>query len=203
MLFYNAPNPAPTPRRVRIFLAEKGIAVPMQDISIMGGELKSDAFLAVNPLGQVPALKLDSGEVLTETVSICRYFEALHPTPPMFGTDPLEMARIDMWIRRVELRFGSPLAMIWVHTHALTARLFQQFTEFGESNRPKVADAMRFIDDQLAGREYLASDAFSMADICLLTIVDFAGFVGTAVPDELTNLTAWHARVSARPSARA
>ncbi|MBN8815159.1 MAG: glutathione S-transferase family protein [Sphingomonas sp.] len=203
MLFYNAPNPAPNPRRVRIFLAEKGIEVPMTDISIMTGELRSEAFLAVNPLGQVPALKLDEGMVLTETVSICRYFDALNPDPPMFGTDALSIATVDMWIRRVELRFGSPLAMIWVHTHPLTARLLKQFTEFGESNRPRVDEAMRFIDKHLDGREFLATEAFTMADICLLTIVDFAGFIGIPIADDMPHLKAWHARVSARPSAAA
>ncbi|MES2095870.1 MAG: glutathione S-transferase family protein [Pseudomonadota bacterium] len=203
MLFYNAPNPAPNPRRVRIFLAEKGVTVPMTDISIMTGELRSEAFLAVNPLGQVPALKLDSGEVLTETVSICRYFEALHPEPALFGTDPLNIARIDMWIRRVELRFGSPLSMIWQHTHPLTARVIKQFTDFGESNRPKVADAMRFIETSLDGREFLAGDSFSMADIALLTIVDFAKFIGVEIADDMPHFSAWHARVSARPSASA
>lgn len=203
MLFYNAPNQAPNPRRVRIFLAEKGITVPMTDISIMTGELRSEAFLKVNPLGQVPALKLDSGEVLTETISICRYFEALHPDPPMFGTDALEIARIDMWIRRAELRLGTPIGAIWVHTHPITAQFLTQYTDFGESNRPRAAEAMRFLDRHLADREFLASDAYSMADIALLTIVDFAKFIDVPIPDDMPHLKAWHDRVSARPSAKA
>lgn len=203
MLFYNAPNPAPNPRRVRILLAEKGVTVPMTDISIPTGELRSEAFLEVNPLGQVPALKLDDGEVLTETVSICRYFDALHPEPPMFGTDPLDSARICMWTRRAELRLGSPISMIWVHTHPFTARVIQQHKEFGETNRPRAADAMRFFDGHLDGREFLASDRFTMADIALLTIIDFAGFIGVPIPDDHAHLKAWHDRVSARPSAAA
>ena len=203
MLFYNAPNPAPNPRRVRILLAEKGVSVPMTDISIPTGELRSEAFLAVNPLGQVPALSLDDGEVLTETVSICRYFDALHPEPPMFGTDPIDSARICMWTRRVELRLGTPLSMIWQHTHPFTARFMQQHKEFGETNRPKLHEAMRFVDGHLDGREFLASDRFTMADIALLTIVDFAGFIGVPLPDDMPHLKAWHDRVSARPSAQA
>ncbi|HEX4694769.1 glutathione S-transferase family protein [Sphingomonas sp.] len=202
MLFYNAPN-APNPRRVRIFLAEKGVEVPMTDISIMTGELQSEAFLAVNPLGQVPALKLDDGEVLTETVAICRYFEALHPEPPLFGTDPLEIARIDMWTRRAELRLGMPIGMIWVHTHPITAQFLTQYTDFGESNRPRAAEAMRFLDRHLSDREFLASERYTMADIALLTIIDFAAFIDVPIPVELPNLKAWHARVSARPSAQA
>jgi len=202
MLFYNAPN-APNPRRVRIFLAEKGLAVPMTDISIMTGELRSEAFLAVNPLGQVPALKLDDGEVLTETVSICRYFEALNPDPPMFGSDPLEIAQIDMWTRRAELRLGTPIGMIWAHTHPITAQFLTQHIEFGESNRPRAASALRFLDGHLTGRDFLASTHFSMADIALLTIVDFAAFIGVPIPQDHANLKAWHERVSARPSAAA
>lgn len=202
MLFYNAPH-APNPRRVRIFLAEKGVSVPMTDISIVTGELRSDAFLAINPLGQVPALKLDSGEVLTETVSICRYFEALHPDPPLFGTDPLEIARIDMWIRRAELRLGVPIGMIWVHTHPITAQFMKQYPDFGDSNRPKVAETMRFIDRQLADRAFLATGRYTMADIALLTIIDFAAFIDVPIPADMTNLRAWHDRATARPSAQA
>ncbi|MES1972463.1 MAG: glutathione S-transferase family protein [Pseudomonadota bacterium] len=203
MLFYNAPMPAPNPRRVRIFLAEKGLSVPMTDISIPTGELRSEAFLKINPLGQVPALVLDDGEVLTETVSICRYFDVLHPEPPLFGVGAEEIARIDMWTRRVELRMGMPLSMIWQHTHPFTARLLRQFTEFGESNRPRFEEAMRFVDAALTGREFLASDRFSMADIVLLSTVDFAAFIGIPIPDEMPTLKAWHGRVSARPSAQA
>lgn len=202
MLFYNAPN-APNPRRVRILLAEKGVSVPTTDISILTGELRSPAFLAVNPLGQVPALVLDDGEVLTETVSICRYFEALHPAPPLFGATPLDIARVDMWTRRAELRLGAAIGAIWAHTHPITAQFLEQFRDFGESNRPRAAAAMRFIDGHLAGREFLATKTFTMADIALLTIVDFAGFIGVPIPGDLPHLAAWHTRVSARPSAQA
>jgi len=203
MLFYNAPNPAPNPRRVRILLAEKVLSVPMTDISIPTGELRSEAFLAINPLGQVLVLQLDDGEVLTETVSICRYFDALHPEPPMFGTDPLDSARICMWTRRVELRLGTPLSMIWQHTHPLTARFLQQHKEFGESNRPKLQDAMRFVDGHLEGREFLASDRFTIADIAVGYALYLAETLGLRVPEEMPHLKAWHDRVSARPSAQA
>ena len=204
MLFYDAANPAPNPRRVRIYLAEKGLSVPSETVSIIAGEHRAPAYLAVNPLGQIPALHLDDGDVLTESVSICRLFEAEHPEPPLFGRGPRGQAEVDMWVRRAELRMMVPLSMVWMHTHPFTARVVKpQYTEFGESQRPRVIAAMGEFDRALAGREFLDGTAYSMADIVLLSIVDFAAFVGIAIPDDLVNLAAWHERVSARPSARA
>lgn len=204
MLFYDAVNPAPNPRRVRIFLAEKGLKVPTQQLSIIAGEHKQPAFLAVNPLGQVPALQLDDGEVITESLSICRFFEALNPDPPMFGKGPKGIAEVDMWTRRVELRLVSPLAMVWQHTHPFTARVVvPQYKDFGESNRDKVVDAMRFIDGALAERPWLAGKDFSIADITLFCTVEFAAFIGMPIPDDMTNLKSWHERAAARPSASA
>ena len=204
MLFYDSPNPAPNPRRVRIFLAEKQVRVPSTVVSIRDGEHKGADYLQVNPYGQTPALALDNGAVLTESVAICRYLEALHPTPPLFGHGALNEAQVEMWTRRVELRLMNPLAMVWAHTHPFTARVVKpQYTEFGESQRPRVLHAMRELDRALDGREWLVGERYTMADIVLLTTVDFAGFVGVAMPAELTNLIAWHDRATARPSAHA
>ena len=204
MLLYNADNPAPNPRRVRIYLAEKGLSVPTETLSMVKGEHKGEAFLAVNPLGQVPALVLDDGSVLTESLSICRLFEAMHPEPPMFGVGPRGIAEVDMWQRRAELRMMVPLGMVWVHTHPFTARVVKrQYTEYGESQRPRVIAAMGEFDQALAEREFLDGKGYSMADIVLQTIVDFAGFVGIPIPEDMEGLRAWHDRVSARPSAQA
>lgn len=203
MLFFNSPNPAPNPRRVRIFAAEKGIALPMRDLSIPAREHKSEEFLAINPRGQTPALQLDDGTVIAESVAICRYLEGLHPAPPLFGTGALEPALIEMWCRRVEMVLMPPVGAVWVHTHKFTAHLPGRNAEWGESNRPRVDDALAFFDAALAGRTFLASDSYSIADILLLTTVDFAGFIGIPLPAQLSNLQAWHARVSARPSAAA
>lgn len=203
MLFFNSPNPAPNPRRVRIFAAEKGIALEMRDLSIPAGEHKSEEFRALNPRGQTPALQLDDGTVIAESVAICRYLEGLHPEPPLFGTSPKEQALVDMWSRRVEMILMPPIGAVWVHTHPFTARLPGRNAEWGESNRPRVDEAMRFFDASLSGREFLATDSFSMADILLLTTIDFAGFIGIPVPDDLASLRDWHARISARPSAAA
>ncbi|MES3085185.1 glutathione S-transferase family protein [Sphingomonas faeni] len=204
MLFYDSALPAPNPRRVRIFLAEKHVRVPMAQISIPKAEHKAEPFLAVNPLGQTPALTFDDGRVLTESVAICRYFEILLPDPPMFGHGAHNTAEIDMWTRRIELRLMTPLSMVWLHTHPWTARIVQpQYTEFGESQRPRVLAAMGEFDRALAGRDWLDGERYTIADIVLLTTIDFATFVGIAMPDELEHLRAWHARASARPSAQA
>lgn len=201
MLLYDAPDPAPNPRRVRIYLAEKGIDVPVQPLSIVTGEHKGEAFTAKYPPGQLPALELDDGRVIGESVAICRYFEALHPDPPLFGADPLSIAEIDMWIRRVEFTLMMPVGQVWMHTHPFTARVVKpQYTEYGESNRPRAVDAMRRIDAHLARSPFLAGDGFSTADIVLLTTIDFAGFIGLPMPGDVPALADWHARVSARPS---
>jgi glutathione S-transferase len=203
-ILYDAPNPAPNPRRVRIYLAEKGLSVPLQSLSIVAGEHKGDEFVAKYPPGQLPVLALDDGRMIGESVAICRYFEALHPEPPLFGTDPVSIAEIDMWMRRVEFTLMMPVGNIWAHTHPFTARVVKpQYKDFGESNRPRVDAALRRFDNVLVGSEYLAGAAYSMADIILLTTIDFATFIGATMPEDVPALAAWHARVSARPSASA
>jgi glutathione S-transferase len=203
-LLYVAPNPAPNPRRVRIYLAEKGITVPMKPLSIIQGDHKAPEFTSKYSPGQLPVLELDDGRMIGESVSICRYFEALHPEPPLFGTGALEIAEIDMWIRRVEMTLMMPIGQIWMHTHPFTARVVKpQYTEFGESNRPRAADAMRRFDQALLGRNFLVGDDFSMADIILLTTLDFAIFIGVPMPEDTPALHDWHSRMSARPSAAA
>src|SRR3990167_5655432 len=133
MILYGEANPAPNPRRVRIFIAEKGIDLPETRVNLRQREHKAPEHLARNSLGQVPTLVLDDGEAISETVSICRYLEALHPANPLFGTTPLEQAQIDMWIRRVEFQLMTPVGMFWRHAHPLTAALLTQFKDFGES----------------------------------------------------------------------
>ena len=203
MLFYDSPNPAPNPRRVRIFAAEKGIDLPSQEVSIPQREQKAPEFVAKNPRGQTPILELDDGTVIAESVAIMRYLDALNPEPPLFGGTPLEIAEIEMWNRRVEMILMLPVGAVWVHTHRFTAALPGRNTEWGEANRPRVEEALRFFDSSLDGREFLAGSAFSAADILLLTTVDFALFVGLEIPEDCASLRDWRARVSARPSASA
>ena len=203
MLFYDSPNPAPNPRRVRIFAAEKGIDLSSKEVSIPKREQKAPEYVAKNPRGQTPILELDDGTVIAESVAIMRYLEAEQPDPPLFGTTASEIAEIEMWNRRVEMILMPAIAAVWVHTHPFTAALPGRNAEWGESNRPRVVEGMRFFDGSLEGREYLAGSAFSAADILLLTTVDFAKFIGLDMPSECANLLRWHERVSARPSASA
>jgi glutathione S-transferase len=204
MLFYNTGNPAPNPRRVRIFAAEKGIELPTKQVEIFKREHKAPEYLAVNPMGQTPSLQLDDGSVITESVSICRYLEHLHPDPPMFGADARGAAEVDQMIRRAEMRLMTPIGMVWGHTHPLTAKVVpHQYKDFGESNRPRIDHVMREFDTVLADRTFVAGDAYSMADIILLTTIDFGKFIGVEMPDEVPHLKSWHERVSARPSAQA
>jgi glutathione S-transferase len=203
MKLYGAPNPAPNPRRVRIFLAEKGVDLPETPVDMRTREHKTPEFREKNPTGQIPVLELEDGRTLSETVAICRYFEALHPDPALFGRDAFEQAEIDMWIRRVEFVLMTPVGMFWRHAHPYTAALLTQFKDFGESNRETVRSAMMWFDRQLRGRDYIAGPTYTMADICALTTVDFADFIGLPIPEDAPDLKAWHARVTARPSASA
>ncbi len=203
MILYGAPMPAPNPRRVRIFLAEKGIDLPETPVDMRKREHKSPEHRARNSLGQVPTLELDDGTCISETVSICRYFEETQPDPPLFGTSAVEKALVDMWIRRIEFTVMSPVGNFWRHAHPFTAALLTQFKDFGESNRETYAGAQRWLDRELAERPFLAGEAYTMADICLLSTVDFATWIGLPLADEHASLKAWHARVSTRPSAAA
>jgi glutathione S-transferase len=203
MKLYGAPTPAPNPRRVRIFLAEKGIDLPETLVDMRKREHKSPEYRAKNSLGQIPTLELDDGQTISETVAICRYFEELHPEPPLFGRTALERAHVDMWSRRVEFQLMTPVGMFWRHAHPYTAALLTQFKEFGESNRESVKNVMRWLDRELDGREFIATDDYTMADICALSTIDFANWIGLETPAEFTHLQAWHKRVSERPSAGA
>ena len=203
MKLYDENNPAPNPRRVRIFLAEKGVTVPLVRVAMRKGEHKSPEHKARNSLGQLPTLELDDGTTISESVSICRYLETLHPAPSLFGSAPLDSARIDMMLRRVEFQMMTPVGMFWRHAHPLTAALLTQFKDFGESNRAHYASACRWLDREIAGRAFIAGDAYSMADIVALTTIDFAAFTGLEMPAECAALKDWHTRVSARPSAAA
>ncbi|MDB5418180.1 MAG: glutathione S-transferase [Phenylobacterium sp.] len=203
MILYGAPNPAPNPRRVRIFLAEKGIDLAETPLNLMQREHKSDEHKARNSLGQVPTLVLDDGVAISETVAICRYFEETDPDPPLFGTGAAGKALVDMWIRRVEFQVMQPVGNFWRHAHPRTAALLTQYKDFGEANRAAYAGGLKWLDRELAARPFVAGDTYSMADICALSTVDFAEWIGLPIPDELANVKAWHARVSARPSAAA
>jgi glutathione S-transferase len=203
MILYGAPNPAPNPRRVRIFLAEKGIELAETPVNLMKREHKSPEHRERNSLGQVPTLVLDDGTAISETVAICRYFEETQPEPPLFGTTPVEKALVDMWVRRAEFVLMQPVGGYWRHAHPRTAALLTQYKDFGESNRETYAGALKWFDRELAERPFVAGEAYTMADICALTTIDFADWIGLPVPEERGNVRAWRERVSVRPSAAA
>jgi glutathione S-transferase len=203
MKLYSEDNPAPNPRRVRIFLAEKGLTLEQERVPLRERAHKTSDFLEKNSLGQVPVLELDDGSFLSESVSICRYLEGLHPEPPLFGMSPKEQATIDMWIRRIELQLMAPIAHIWRHTHPLTASLLTQYKDFGESNRAHADRVYRWLDNELADRIFIAGEAYTMADIVAQTTIEFGRDIGVPVPDDCGRVKAWLARIAARPSATA
>ncbi len=195
---------APNPRRVRIFLAEKGIAVPTEQVDLGKLQQRSDAYTAINPMQRVPALVLDDGTVIAESIAICRYFEALNPEPPLFGRGALDIALVEMWNRRAELHLLFPVASVFQHLHpAMKIMIDPQVPEWGEANKPRVAAFLQFLDGELKTRPYVAGKDFTVADITAMIAVDFMRVSKLAVPDDLANVRRWHAAVSSRPSASA
>jgi glutathione S-transferase len=205
MKLYTYPG-APNPRRVHIYLAEKQLEVPFETVDIMQRANRTPEFVAqVNVMGGLPVLELDDGSHIAESIAICRYFEALHPENPLFGESPQEIGHIDMWLRRIELNFMLPVGMVWIHGSPLTAGVIKhQIAEVADQNRTVVANYFRFLDEQLASREFIAGVRYSIADIVALCTLDFGAKLNKLVHSpELQNLTRWHEAVSARPSASA
>jgi glutathione S-transferase len=203
MKLYDAGR-APNPRRVRIFLAEKGVTVPVISIDLARLEHKAPAYVAVNPLQRTPALELDDGTVISESIAICRYFEELHTEPPLFGTGALERARVEMWQRRLEFGLLGTVAAVFRHLHPAMAEMeVPQVAAWGETNKPRVIEFLRFLNGELADRRFIAGDRFSVADITGLVGLDFMKPAKLSLPDELANVRRWHAELAARPSAQA
>jgi glutathione S-transferase len=200
MKLFTAVNPAPNPRRVHIFLAEKGLSIERVNLSILKGEQKDSDFINKNSRGQVPVLELDDGTIISESVSICRYFDEIHPDASLFGNTPLERAQIDMAVRRIEFNMMGPVGLFWAHAHPFTARVVKQFTEFGESNRARWEGCARWLNAELTKTDYVAGSSFSMADIVALTTIDFAVWIGLPIPEDCSALISWHKKVSERPS---
>jgi glutathione S-transferase len=195
---------APNPRRTRIFLAEKGITLPMEQVDLGALAQMSADYAAINPLKRVPALVLDDGTVLTESIAICRYFEALKPDPPLFGRGALELARVEMWNRRLELHLLFPISHVFRNSHpAMKEMEVPQVPAWAEVNKPRIGEFIAFLDGELKDRPFVAGDAFTVADITGLVAVDFMKPAKLAVPDELKHLKRWHGDVAARPSASA
>ena len=195
---------APNPRRVRMFLAEKGITgVEYVQLDIKAGENLQPEHLARNPLGKVPYLILDNGDCISETLAICRYFEETHPEPSLMGRTALEKANIEMWQRLCEFHFFVPVGMCFQHTTGYFADRMTPVKEWGLESGKNAAEFMSLIDKRLAEQTYVAGDSFSIADITLLCGVDFARVIKLRMTEEHPNLQRWHQLVSGRESARA
>jgi glutathione S-transferase len=195
---------APNPRRVRVFLAEKGITVPLEPVDLGKMAHKTPAYAAINPVQRVPALELDDGTVISESIAICRYFEAQKPEPPLFGVGPKETAIVEMWERRVEFHLLAPISHIFRNAHpAMAAMEVPQVPAWAEANKPRVMEFLGLLDAALKNRRYIAGDRYSVADITAMISVDFMKPAKLVVPDGMANIKRWHAEVSARPSAQA
>ena len=194
---------APNPRRVRVFLAEKGIDVPRVPVDILKGEQRTPAFTALNPRQAVPVLELDDGTIITESIAICRYFEGLRPEPPLFGRGAVEEALVEMWNRRVELNLYQAVAAVFRHTNPGMKGMEDQVPEWGEKNRPRVFEFLALLDRELTDRMFVAGDHYTVADITALVAVDFMRPAKLIMPEEFVNLRRWHLQVGERTSASA
>ncbi|MCC6639681.1 MAG: glutathione S-transferase family protein [Deltaproteobacteria bacterium] len=193
----------PNPRLVRLFMAEKGVDLPKAQIDLMSGENRRPPYTDRNPGGQMPALELDDGTLLAETVAICEYLEELHPSPPLVGSTPAERANTRMWTRRVELwitepltagfRFGEGLAMFKGRMRTIP--------QAADDLKATARDGIEKLDGLVAGRDFIAGSRLTLADIVLYSFLDFAAGVGQPLDPKNANLTAWFARMAARPSA--
>jgi glutathione S-transferase len=189
---------------VRVFLAEKGIAVPLEPVDLGALRHKSADFAQINPLQRVPVLLLDDGTTIAESVAICRYFEELYPDPPLFGRGAREVARVEMWNRRLELNLLFPVAHVFRHTHpAMEGLEVPQVPAWAEANKPRIAEFLNLLDRELKDRPFVAGDRYTVADITGFIAVDFMKPAKLNVPQEYANVRRWHAEVSARPSASA
>ncbi len=203
MLLYDDTR-APNPRRVRIFLAEKGVAYDTIEVSIAAAANQTVDFKKKNPLQVLPVLELEDGKILRESMAICRYLEELHPEPNLMGTTPWERAVIEQWNRHAELELLLPIAQVFRNTSKFWVGRIKQSPDFAAVMRELVLGRFEWLNHELANREYFAGDRFTVADITALCAIDF-GKVSNLRLDAAAHphLVAWHARVSARPSTKA
>ncbi len=202
MKIYNSPV-APNPRRVRVFLAEKGISVPYEDVDIGNAVNRQPEFRKKNPLAGVPVLELDDGTCIAESVAICRYFEGIQPEPPLMGVDAKDRAVVEMWNRRMELALLMPIADSFRQRHEFFKGRIRQLPEYAELQKLNAQDSLQWLDSELANRRYIAGDRFTIADITAMIAIDFGRVSKIGLQPEQKNLARWHGEVSARPSAKA
>jgi glutathione S-transferase len=203
MKLYNSVGP--NPRVVRMFIAEKGITLPLEEVNLMKGENREESHLKRNPHGQMPCLELDNGHFISEIIPICEYLEDVHPAPALIGATPEEKAETRMWTRRIDLNICEPMANGFRFSAGLP--LFQNrivtVPEAADGLKRIAQDRLQWLDGQMAGREFVCGSRFTLADVLLYGFIDFGGQVGQPLNPEFKNLGAWFARVKDRPSTKA
>lgn len=195
---------APNPRRVRWFMAEKGIDdIEVINLDVFKGEHKTPGYLKKAGLPNVPALEIDDETTITESVAICRYLESVYPEPNMFGRDPKETAVIEMWTRRCEMMLATPLMLSVRHSHPALAALEKQIPEIAETNKAGAERVLKVFDRQLKDSAYIAADRITIADILAATAIDFSRMAKFAIPEGYEHVRHWYEGMMARPAAKA
>jgi len=203
MKLYNSVGP--NPRLVRMFAAEKGIELELVPVDLMAGENRQADYLAKNYVGQLPCLELDDGTFIAETVVICEYLEDIHPTPALIGANAQEKAEARLWTRRVGQQIIDPLTDGFRFAEGLPMFKDRMRTipQAADDLKAIARDGMKALDGQIAGRDFIAGDRFTLADVCLFAFLEFGNQVGQGLDPSLPNLNAWYERVNARPSVEA
>ena len=192
-----------SPRRVRIFLAEKGISIERREVDAAGGANATPDFLRLNPLGKLPVLELDDGTAIAESLAICRYLEALNPDPPLMGRTPREVADIEMWTLRMDHELSQIIALAFVHSSDFYRGRIEQIPEVASWARGRTLQTMAWLDGELADRSHIAGDGYTLADIVAQCAFVLGKAVGLRIAPDMTNLSRWFTEVTARPTARA
>ena len=202
MIFYDL-NPGMHPRRVRIFIAEKGISIERREVDAAGGANATPDFLRLNPLGKLPVLELDDGSCIAESLAICRYLEALYPQPPLMGQTPQASAHTEMWTLRMDHELSQPIALAFVHSSDFYRGRVEQVPEVANWARGRALQTMAWLDGELAERSHIAGDDYTLADIVAQCACVLGKAVGLRIPPDMTHLSRWFTQVSARPTSRA
>jgi glutathione S-transferase len=192
-----------SPRRVRIFLAEKGISIERREVDAAGGANATPDFLRLNPLGKLPVLELDDGTAIAESLAICRYLEALNPDPPLMGRTAREVADIEMWTLRMDHELSQMIALAFIHSSDFYRGSIEQIPEVASWARGRALQTMAWLDGELAERRHIAGDGYTLADIVAQCAFVLGKAVGLRIAPDMTNLSRWFTEVTARPTARA
>jgi glutathione S-transferase len=196
-------SPGMHPRRVRIFLAEKGLSIERREVDAAGGANATPAFLRLNPLGRLPVLELDDGSAIAESLAICRYLEALHPQPPLMGRTPQEVAQVEMWTLRMDHELSRPIGDVFAHAGEFYRGRIEQVPEVAAWARGRALQTMAWLDHELADRPHVAGADYTLADIVAQCALVLGKAVGLRVPAAMPHLARWFAAVTSRPTARA